>query len=526
MPATEPWCDLVTEPLRSAPQLLFVDRDGDLAATVRALLRGRRTEISALQLIANAPEALAMIEQRLHDVCLVSQVFDRDGSIVAAAVAAGYAPVVFLSGHRDTEREQATLAAGAADGLWIEELSAIALDNALRHAIELRDRARLERQLHLAQRMETVGQLAGGIAHEFNNILTAIIGFGTLLAERVSTDEAASSQVREILSGAERASTLTRDLLAFSRRQVLRPEPVDLGELVPNLARMLKGVMGSSIELRVRCGERLPCILADRSQLEQAITNLAINARDAMPGGGQLIIELDEVILDEAYCETHVSAKPGPHLRLTITDTGVGIAPELVPRVFEPFFSTRSAAVASGLGLSTVYGIVKQSGGNIWVYSEQGLGTTFKLYFPVEGPAAVPVVEVVPDRREPVRGSETILLVDDTDIVRRLARDVLSTAGYRVLEAGGADEAIQVAGNQPDVIDLLVTDVVMPGRNGIELADRLRTTRSELPVLYISGYTDMSIVRDGLLSQDVAFLQKPFTPEELLKKVRQVLELY
>ena len=266
-------------------------------------------------------------------------------------------------------------------------------------------------------------------------------------------------------------------------------------------------------------------ILADRAQLEQAITNLAINARDAMPEGGHLMIQLDEVILDQSYCASHVSAKPGRHVRLCITDTGVGISRELLPRVFEPFFTTRDKAISSGLGLSTVYGIVKQTGGNIWVDSEPNLGTTFKLYFLAETPEAVEETTTAAVSREVARGTETILLVDDTDMVRRLARDVLSGAGYRVLEAGGADEALQVAGNQPDSIDLLVTDVVMPGRNGIELADRLRTTHGEFPVLYISGFTDMAIVRDGLLSQDVAFLQKPFTPDDLLRKVRQVLEV-
>jgi two-component system cell cycle sensor histidine kinase/response regulator CckA len=294
---------------------------------------------------------------------------------------------------------------------------------------------------------------------------------------------------------------------------------------VPQLARMLRGVIGPQIELRVRCAERVSLILADRAQLEQAITNLAINARDAMPDGGFLTIELDEIVLDQAYCDTHVSARPGRHVRLCISDTGVGIPRELLPRVFEPFFTTRDRATSSGLGLSTVYGIVKQTGGNIWVYSEPNIGTTFKLYFPADAPGSVDEMPVVVPQREIMRGTETILLVDDTDMVRRLARDVLSAAGYHVLEAGGADEAMQVAGNQPDPIDLLVTDVVMPGRNGIELADRLRITRGELPVLYISGYTDMAIVRDGLLAQDVAFLQKPFTPDDLLRKVRQVLEV-
>jgi two-component system, cell cycle sensor histidine kinase and response regulator CckA len=221
-----------------------------------------------------------------------------------------------------------------------------------------------------------------------------------------------------------------------------------------------------------------------------------------------------------------VSARPGRHVRLCISDTGVGMSRELLAHVFEPFFTTRDRATSSGLGLSTVYGIVKQTGGNIWVYSEPNLGTTFKLYFPAEAPEAVEDIPAPAPPREVTRGTETILLVDDTDMVRRLARDVLSAAGYHVLEAGGADEALQVAGKQSDAIDLLVTDVVMPGRNGIELADRLRTTHGELPVLYISGYTDMAIVRDGLLSQDVAFLQKPFTPDDLLRKVRQILEVH
>ena len=514
-------------PLPSLTRLLLIDRDPDTAATIRALLRGRHRDVSCLDWIATADAALASLEQRGHDVCLIERTLDieSDGALIRAAVAAGYAPVVLIGGHRELEVEQEVLATGAAGFLWKEELSAPLVESVLRHAADLRDRGRLERQLHLAQRMETVGQLAGGVAHEFNNILTAIVGFGTLLAERVAGNEAAAAQAREILSGAERATTLTRDLLAFSRRQVLRPTTVDLGELLPHLARMLRGVLGSHIELRLRCAERIAPIRADRAQLEQAITNLAINARDAMPEGGHLMIELDEVVLDGAYCASHVSARPGRHVRLCISDTGVGIAPELLPRVFEPFFTTRDPAKAAGLGLSTVYGIVKQSGGNIWAYSEPGVGTTFKLYFPVESRHAVEATGPVAARREPMRGSETILLVDDTDMVRRLARDVLSSAGYRVLEAGGADEAIQVAGNQADPIDLLVTDVVMPGRNGIELADRLRSTRADMPVLYISGYTDMAIVRDGLLSQDVAFLQKPFTPDDLLRKVRQVLEL-
>jgi signal transduction histidine kinase/CheY-like chemotaxis protein len=508
-------------------RVLLVDRDPGTGAALRILLAGRRHHAFEIDWIGTADLALPLIEQRTHDVCVFEHAADAgaDGALLRTAVAAGYCPVVLLEPGQDRRAEDDVAAAGAADVVYKDELSGPLLERVIRHAAALRDHARLQRQLHLVQRMETVGQLAGGIAHEYNNILTAIVGFATLLAERVAHDDSAAAQAREILAGAERASLLTRDLLAFSRRQVLRPTTVALDELVPQLARMLRGVVGSHIDLKVRCADHVSLILADRAQLEQAITNLVINARDAMPEGGAVMIELDEVVLDQAYCDTHVSAKPGRHVRLCISDTGVGIPRELLPRVFEPFFTTRDRATSSGLGLSTVYGIVKQTGGNIWVYSEPNLGTTFKLYFPAEAPGTAHAAPAAAPVHESDHGSETILLVDDSDMVRRLARDVLSTAGYHVLEAAGADEAMQVAGNQQDSINLLVTDVVMPGRNGIELAERLRVTHGEMPVLYISGYTDMSIVRDGLLSQDVAFLQKPFTPDDLLRKVRQVLEL-
>jgi two-component system, cell cycle sensor histidine kinase and response regulator CckA len=300
---------------------------------------------------------------------------------------------------------------------------------------------------------------------------------------------------------------------------------VDLREVVEHLARMLRGVVGSQIQMQVRCADVLPPIRADRAQIEQAITTLVVNARDAMPNGGRITIELEEVALDAAYCAAHVSASPGRHVRLCVSDTGAGLGPELLPRVFEPFFTTRGTG-NTGLGLSTAYGIVKQTGGNIWVYSEPGLGTTFKLYFPAHAEAAFEEQPGAAESGERFAGTETILLVDDTDLVRRLARDVLSGAGYRVLEAAGADEALQVAGGQPAPIDLLLTDVVMPGRSGVELAERLRTVRTDVRVLYISGYTDLAIVRNGLLAQDAAFLQKPFTPEDLLRKVRQVLSVH
>jgi two-component system, cell cycle sensor histidine kinase and response regulator CckA len=510
---------------RHSPRLLVIDPDQETSHMIRAMLRGRLADAGATDWVGDPAEALRLIEQGQHDVWLIDQDFDRaqGGAIVKAVVAAGFPPLVLLDGHRSRGVEQDVLAAGAASIIWKEELSAPLLQSALRHALDVRDRVRLERQLQLGQRLETVGRLAGGIAHEFNNILTAIIGFGSLLAEHVANDESASSHVKEILTGAERATVLTRDLLAFSRRQVMRPTRLDLPQVVEHVSRMLKGVLGSQVTLRVRCSDSVPPIHADRAQLEQAITNLAINAREAMPRGGELTIEVDAVVLDSTYCDTHISARPGEYVRLSITDTGVGIPKDLLPQVFEPFFTARDVPTAAGLGLSMVYGIVKQSGGNIWAYSEPGLGTTFKLYFPVYGAAPPAGSAVETPHRERLRGSETVLVVDDTDMVRRLTRDVLAGAGYHVLEAAGADEAVQVAGSHSAAIDLLVTDVVMPGRSGVELVDRLRATRPDLRVLYISGYTDLGIVREGLLADNAAFLQKPFTPEDLLRKVRHVL---
>jgi two-component system, cell cycle sensor histidine kinase and response regulator CckA len=510
---------------RESFRLLVVGPDGDTAPTLRTLMRSREDEPSTVDWTTDRGEALRALEQRGYDVCVLDggPTIAGEESFLAGATGAGCPVVVLLPGNRSAEVERAAVAAGAADFIWKEELAAPLLLGALRHALDVRDRMRLQRQLHLAQRMETVGQLAGGIAHEFNNILTAIIGFGGLLAEHLAADEAAAPQVREILAGAQRASMLTRDLLAFSRRQVLRPAWIDPKEVVEHLARMLGGVIGSPIALKVRCADRVSAIHADRAQLEQAITTLAITARASMPRGGELTIELDEVTLDSAYCDTHISARPGRHVRLAITDTGQGIPRDLLPRVFEPFSTAGSPDGTPGLGLSTVYGIVKQTGGNIWVYSEPGVGTTFKLYFPTDDAGAADPPPASAAGRGTLSGSETILLVDDTDVVRRLARDVLSTAGYRVLEASGADEALVVAGAQP-AIDLLVTDVVMPGRSGIELVERLRSASFDLRVLYTSGYTDEAVARTGLLADEETFLQKPFTPEDLLRKVRQVLE--
>ena len=428
-----------------------------------------------------------------------------------------------------TGREYIVECAEEASGASLSDEAERRVETALREseaqlAAVLADRERLERQFYQVQKMETVGQLAGGIAHDFNNILTAIVGFGTLIAEQVSGNDEAAQNAAEILAAANRASALTRQLLAFGRRQVLHPTRIDLNETVHSLAGMLRQLIGEHIDLQIMCKSDLPPIRADLSQLESALANLVINARDAMPQGGRLTIETTDVVLDDDYCAAHVGVRPGRYVRLSVTDTGVGMSQEVQARIFEPFFTTKEAGKGSGLGLATVYGIVKQSGGNIWVYSEQGMGATFKVYLPIDETQEVAAAPQEPVRRgQWSRGTETVLLVEDAPMIRRLAREIMTRAGYTVVEAGDGDQAAQLAARLPR-IDVLLTDVVMPRRNGIELAEHLKATRHGLRVLFMSGYTDTAIIRNGLLIDSATFLQKPFTREELLRKLRVVIE--
>ena len=390
-------------------------------------------------------------------------------------------------------------------------------------AAVLADRERLERQFYQAQKMETVGQLAGGIAHDFNNILTAIVGFGTLVAEQVADNDGASRNVLEILAAANRASALTRQLLAFGRRQVLHPTRINLNDTVNALAGMLRQLIGENIDLRIVCAPDLPAIRADLSQLESSLANLVINARDAMPRGGRLTIETAAVILDDDYCTTHIGARPGHYARLSVSDTGIGMSQDVQARIFEPFFTTKEAGKGSGLGLATVYGVVKQSGGNIWVYSEEGVGTTFKVYLPVDTSDRTTMPNNEPAHGQSSKGTETVLLVEDAPMIRRLAREIMEEAGYTVIEAADAEQALAFADQHPS-IDVLLTDLIMPGPSGVEFADRLRVDRPHVRVLYMSGYTDNAVLRNGMLGESAAFLQKPFTPEELLRKLRHVLD--
>jgi len=381
----------------------------------------------------------------------------------------------------------------------------------------------LEQQLRQAQKMEAVGRLAGGIAHDFNNLLMVISGYCEFLMERIGPDPAVREPAQEIAKAANRATGLTRQLLAFSRKQMLAPKVMDLNIVVSENLKMLTRVIGEDIELATIPGD-LGLVKADPSQIEQVILNLAVNSRDAMPHGGKLTIETKNVTLDEAYARTHTPVQPGDYVMLSISDTGTGMDAETLNHIFEPFYTTKGVK-GTGLGLSTVYGIVKQSGGYIWVNSEPAKGTTFKVYLPrVNAMGEVITVQPPAVGWEGARGRETVLLVEDEETVRELTRQYLLTQGYEVLEAAGPAAALKISSVHPGQIHLLLTDVIMPGMNGPELALRITAERPEVKVLYMSGYSENAIGHNGTLNPGIILLQKPFTLQTLTTKVREVLD--
>ena len=388
---------------------------------------------------------------------------------------------------------------------------------------DITERKRLESELHQAQKLEGIGQLAGGIAHDFNNLLTVITGRSHLVLAQLPADHALRRHIELIRTTGERAAALTRQLLAFSRKQVLEPKVLDVNAVVTGLAPMLRRLIGEDLEFAAVPAPELGAVKADPSQLEQVILNLVVNARDAMPQGGTLTIETSNVELDEAYARRHPGASAGRFVMLAIRDTGHGMDAAVKARIFEPFFTTKEPGKGTGLGLATVFGIVKQSGGSIAVESEPGQGTTFKVYLP-RVDAAVDRMATTAAAPTLARGSETILLVEDDDEVRALARETLEGHGYAVLPAAAPAEALRLAGCHVDPIHLLVTDVVLPQFSGRGLAERLTPDHRDLRVLYMSGYTADAVVRHGVLEEGTAFLQKPFTPYTLLAKVREVLD--
>jgi PAS domain S-box-containing protein len=389
--------------------------------------------------------------------------------------------------------------------------------------LDLSERRRLEAQLQQAQKMEAVGRLAGGVAHDFNNLLTVIFSFGNFVLDELRDGEPVHDDMQEVLKAAKRAERLTSQLLAFSRRKPVSPKVLSINTLVGEMDRMLRRLVGEDVDVSTRLSDHLWNVRIDPGSLEQVVVNLAVNARDAMLEGGKLTIETDNADIDEEYSAAHGSKVPeGQYVVLAISDDGVGMDAATQARIFEPFFTTKGSGKGTGLGLSTCYGIVKQAGGYIWVYSEPGRGTTFRIYLP----RVVEETERVPILRPPesLSGTETILVAEDDEQVRRLAARALTRFGYRVVEAANGGEALQVCEQFPERIDLLLTDVVMPEMSGKQLVERLQPLRPEMKVLYMSGYTANAIVHRGVLEPDTHLLQKPFAPEMLARKVRELLD--
>jgi two-component system, cell cycle sensor histidine kinase and response regulator CckA len=502
----------------------------------------RATEAKFRALVEGAPDAMVIIDRKGTIVLVNSQaerLFGHKRQNLLGQPVEMLIPERFRGRHPEHRasyfHEAKARAAGtgmdlyglAADGTELPiEVSLSPLDteegvlvaSAIR---DIRERKRLEEQFRQAQKMEAVGRLAGGVAHDFNNVLSVILGYAEMIVSDLKPEEPLRADVEEIRAAALRATDLTRQLLAFSRHQVLESKVLNLNAVIAGMEKMLGRLSGADIELTLLPASGVWNVKADPGQIEQILMNLAVNARDAMPQGGKLTIETANVELDEDYAGEHRDVGAGSYVMLAVSDTGAGMDAETKARIFEPFFTTKEKGKGTGLGLATVFGIVKQSDGHIWVYSEPGKGTTFKIYLPrVSGAAEIRVSE----RPVASHGSETILLVEDDDAVRILARTILRRQGYVVLEAPNGGEALLVCEQHGAKIDLLLTDVVLPRMSGRQLAERLGTLRPGMKVLFMSGYTDDAILQHGILDSGVAYLQKPLTPASLSQKVREVLD--
>jgi signal transduction histidine kinase len=504
-------------PLRA---LIVEDRAADADLILRELKRGGF--VTTHERVETADALRAALDKQAWDIVLSDYylpTFDAPGAL-AVLQASGYdVPFIVVSGSVGEDTAVAAMRAGATDYIMKDRLQRLppAVAKALAEASVRRERLQLQQDLARAQKLEAIGRLAGGVAHDFNNVLTAILGSAELLMMDTPPGEHAREEVEIIRDAAVRAQDLIRQLLAFSARQVLQPVVLDLNDLIRDLGRMLRRLIGEDLTLDTDLAGDLGAVRADPGQVEQVLVNLAVNARDAMPDGGRLAIRTENVDVTDGG-----DLPAGPYALIEVTDTGTGMDAPTLARVFEPFFTTKERGKGTGLGLASVYGIVRQSGGHIAVTSTPGVGTSFRIHLPrVDAPVdtsrAARVVSV------PAAGTETLLVAEDEQMVRVLIRKVLEQAGYTVLLASGGAEALQLAARHAGPIQMLVTDVVMPGMNGRELARRLLELRPDTKVLYLSGYADDAVERHGVLDPDTAFMQKPFSPGALASRVREVL---
>src|SRR5881396_1278167 len=506
-------------------RVLFVeDSAADAELMVRALRTGGFDPVS--ERVETAPELLAALERGPWDVVLSDYYLPSLEAPAALALVRERLPdIPFLvvSGSVGEDTAVAAMKSGATDYIMKDRLQRLApaVERAIEDAVVRRDRRRLEQQLRASQRLEAVGRLAGGVAHDFNNVLTAVLGSTELLILDTPPGAAKREELDIIREAATHAQDLIRQLLAFSSRQALKPVVLDLNHLVKNVGKMLRRLIGENIQLTTEPAAELDAVCADPGQLEQVLVNLVVNARDAMPQGGRLTIATANVHVAEGGARV-LAVPPGRYVVLRVTDTGAGMDAATLERAFEPFFTTKPRGKGTGLGLATVYGIVRQSGGHIEVESMPGAGTTFRIYLPrVEDVAEQGAASTA---AAPARGAETVLVVEDDERVRALARKALEQAGYRVLVAAGGKEALAAAEGHDGPIDLLMTDVVMPEMNGRTLTRRLTQRHPDLKVLYMSGYSDEDIAQHGVFETGTAFIKKPFTPSVLTKKLREVLD--
>jgi signal transduction histidine kinase len=513
----------MTEPLR----ILFVEDSAEDAELEAHELRKGGIQFSSRRVQSRSDVLDAL--RNFHPGLIISDFSlpGMDGMTVLelAQTHAPEIPFIFVSGTIGEDRSIEIMKRGATDYVIKDRLGSLVAK--VRRALkEVQDRIQqrhLEQQLRQAQKMEAVGRLAGGVAHDFNNLLTVINGYCQIILTRVPRTDPTHAHVEEILEAGERAAGLTRQLLAFSRKQLMAPVVLNINQIVSEMEKLLRRLIGEDIELITQLDSELGHVKADPGQMEQVIMNLAVNARDAMPNGGKLTLETTNVTLDDRYVQLHPGASAGPHVMLAVSDTGVGMDAETQSHLFEPFFTTKDLGKGTGLGLSTVYGIVKQSGGSVWAYSEPGQGASFKVY--------LPVVEQSDGAWKPSespanfhQGTETVLIVEDSEGVRKLEEYVLRDSGYTLLVASSGEEALDLLARHVGSVQLLLTDIVLPGIGGAELVHRARQSRPDLRVLYTSGYTDRGVVENGFLQSGIAFLHKPFTARGLARKVREVLD--